>query len=75
MRVPANMTRQSHPKYRWQNLAGSHVWYVIFQDPQDLSDVYIVAYSEANGQRMERPCTDPNRALHRVQMFRNLWGG
>ncbi len=74
MRVPLGMTRRSHPAAGWQNVPGTHVWYVIFQDPEEPTDVFLEAYSERTGNRFERPCTDPRRAYARVFDFARQWG-
>jgi len=74
--LPQGPTALTHPRLGWRRLQGqvqtargpmqinfNHVLFAILE--QDGS-VYIHAYSERNGARLDRPCSNPNMAFARV---------
>jgi hypothetical protein len=69
-------TPQSHPQLGWRVLAGQvptargpfvfNFPHIVFAIAQGQGGVYIHAIDTRTGQRMDRPCSQPGRALARV---------
>ena len=74
--VPQGPTVHTHPNLEWKRLQGTvqtargpmpfNYGHVLFTIMQHDGGIYIHAYSERNGARLDRPCSNQNMAFARV---------
>jgi len=69
----APVTPLTHPQLPWQSF--EQMRHIAFAVVPGVQGVRIFAWSQRNGQTMQRPCSSPQTAVVRVADWARQWGG